>query len=170
MNGISAAFEREARLVEAAVALLRRPDHEMQIVVLNKALFYLDLLWYRDHGELLTKNPYIAMPQGPAIAGFERKLVKALETKNLAVQTTKAVGPYTAKPMKLVGDQADFHFKYLDKEALDMVSHVANALKPHTSTRLSEFSHENAAWLAAREQAQQGGPTRQSTWILPSSS
>ena len=49
--------EKSERLIEAAAAILNAaPDHRLNAVVLNKALFYLDLASLRDRGELLIRS------------------------------------------------------------------------------------------------------------------
>ena len=58
--------EKSERLIEAAAAILNAaPDRRLNAVVLNKALFYLDLASLRDRGETVTHNSYIALEKGP---------------------------------------------------------------------------------------------------------
>ncbi len=58
-------------------------------LLLNKALFYLDLYTLRDQGKLLTECEYIALPAGPTVASYERRLVRDLRTAGLAVQNER---------------------------------------------------------------------------------
>ena len=62
--------EKSERLIEAAAAILNAaPDRRLNAVVLNKALFYLDLASLRDRGETVTHNSYIALEKGLLATG-----------------------------------------------------------------------------------------------------
>lgn len=72
--------EKSRRLIEAACAVLHAaPDRSLNAVVLNKALFYLDLASLRDRGETITHNSYIALQNGPVVAKYPQRLIKPLE-------------------------------------------------------------------------------------------
>ena len=74
------ATESTNKLMEASMALLQgAPDSQLNIVVLNKALFYLDLIALRDFGRTITGERYVALPQGPMVADYARKIVHGEE-------------------------------------------------------------------------------------------
>ncbi len=76
---------KKQKLTDAAAAILRcAPNNELNIVVLNKALFYVDLVSLRDYGNTLTENTYIALENGPVVAKYQQRLVKPLAEARIA--------------------------------------------------------------------------------------
>jgi len=79
------------------MALLQgAPAGQLNIVVLNKALFYTDLLALRDFGQTITQERYVALPQGPVIDNYAGKIVRALDAAGLAEQIEVGL----AKPVR----------------------------------------------------------------------
>ena len=77
-------IEKSERLMEAAAAILNAaPEHRLNAVVLNKALFYLDLASLRDRGEPVTHNSYIALQNGPVVAKYQQRLIEQLESRGM---------------------------------------------------------------------------------------
>jgi uncharacterized phage-associated protein len=156
MTGYAQGPERVDRIVEAAMAILQAaPGQELNIVVLNKQLFYLDLHCLAETGQTATGSPYIALEKGPVIAGYQRKLVDALRERNLAAQRKEAVGDYEAKPVKVLKPFASY--RYLDTRAIEAVKQIAAQFQRWSSTQVSRFSHDNAGWATAWETFQSGG-------------
>lgn len=143
--------EQSRRLVEAAVALLDAAGGKMNITVLNKALFYLDLIALRDDGETMTGTKYVALKQGPVVANYEKKLVKALARAGYAQQFEEGL----AKPIQLV-ERPD-RYEHITDEDLSRIAKVAKVIGRMKSTEASDFSHKNPAWQRAeREGVAQG--------------
>ncbi len=147
--------ELAARLVEAATALLfAAPRHEMQITNLNKALFYLDLVALRDHGDTVTHQTYIALKQGPVVANFEKRLVAELEARQLARQTQRGA----SKPLVLTGQPVEPYHTAMDTET---VARVAAYFAEKTAKEASDYSHENPGWrIAWNDGAGASGPPK----------
>lgn len=138
--------EKTMRLLEAASALLESaPSRRLNIVVFNKALFYLDLLALRDFGHTATGSTYLALPMGPVVAKYEKRLVKALTNAGIARQVTDGM----AKPVELVSPLSEYH--HLTPEERKYASAIAASVGKHTSADVSEFSHENLGWRHAFE-------------------
>lgn len=135
--------ERNA-LVEAAAKLLEAAGGRMPITSLNKALFYLDLFALRDLGASVTGQTYIALPAGPVVAKYEKRLVDALEDAGLAQQD--ASEDSGAKPVCLV---AVAPTQLLSEPQLQLVRKVAAWASIRTPTALSNFSHLNDGWKSA---------------------
>ncbi len=148
--------EKCERLIEAASAVLNAaPNHRLNAVVLNKALFYLDLASLRDRGATVTGNTYIGLQQGPVVAKYPARLIGQLESRGIAKQISEWDG---SKPILLEASLS--HFQFLDSDAMILVSAVTTYFAEATSGRASEFSHENPGWrLAWNEYRRTGRPS-----------
>lgn len=148
--------EKSERLIEAASAVLNAaPDHRLNAVVLNKALFYLDLASLRDRGETVTGNTYIALEKGPVVAKYPQRLIGQLEARGIGKQISEWDG---SKPILL--ESLPQHFQFLDSETLILVAAVTEFFARQTSSRASDYSHDNPGWeLAWNESRRTGKPT-----------
>ncbi|MCB1745201.1 MAG: SocA family protein [Gammaproteobacteria bacterium] len=132
------------RVTEAAMAILQAtPLRQLGITVVNKALFYADLCALRDLGETMTGSGYIALPQGPVVNHYERSLVKSLEHLGLAEQTTEG----WEKP--LVVRRSLRTFETLTDDQVGIAELVSRKIQGKSATWVSEYSHENDAWITA---------------------
>ncbi len=137
--------EKQQRVVEATVALLdAAPDRRMNAVTLNKALFYLDLACLRDFGETVTQNTFVALDFGPVVAKYPQRVFKPLEANGLAKQLDQWDG---AKPLELQKTlpRPDFLNEPRRELAEQVGAHFANL----SSSKASDFSHDNPGWQLA---------------------
>jgi len=145
--------EKSERLIEAASAVLNAaPERRLNIVVLNKALFYLDLASLRDCGETITHNAFIAMQHGPVIAKYAKRLIGQLEGLGIAKQISQWDG---SQPIVL--ESCRPHFNFLDSDAMILAFAVTNFFADASSRQASEYSHENAGWKRAWCESQRTG-------------
>lgn len=144
----------DARLREAAMAALQAVGGEMQIVNLNKALFYIDLFALRDFGHTITGSEYLALPKGPVVKGYERHLVKGLARAGLAVQDPRPDG--FGKPMRVT--KAIEEFETLTEDMLKIIHDVSKAVVKRTAGTVSDFSHKNIGWKIAYGDGRAGTP------------
>jgi hypothetical protein len=141
------------KLMEASMALLQAtPDQQMNIVVLNKALFYLDLAALRDLGHVVTGQKYFALPMGPVLDKYDRRIVRDLNKAGLAEQIEDGM----AKPMRVVRKLE--HFELLTQPELELASDIARAINRFTSKAVSDLSHKNPGWQLARDRTAAGRP------------
>jgi Protein of unknown function (DUF4065) len=139
------------KLVEASMALLQAsPEGQLNIVVLNKGLFYLDLMALRDLGRTITGACYVALPQGPVVDNYQQRIVRALESAGMAEQLE--VG--RAKPIRVKAPIEDF--KHLSESEVVLASGLSKKIASMTSTTMSDFSHKNEGWILARTNAVEG--------------
>lgn len=142
-------------LLAAAVEILRAaPGHALKTVLLNKALFYLDLCALRDTGQAVTDSAYIALEHGPVVARYDKRLVRALRDEGLAEQLETADA--LEKPIRLTADASmDTRLNpYVRRKAVEVARYFALL----SSKRASEISHRNPGWqLAYAAGAKQGG-------------
>lgn len=150
------ANEKSERLIEVAVAALNAaPNHRLNAVVLNKALFYIDLASLRDRGATVTANSYVAIQWGPVVARYSQRLIGQMESRGFAKQVSEWDG---AKPIVLETKPGPFRF--IDAETMVLVSDVVAFFADATSRRASDFSHENAGWqLAWNDYLRTGRPS-----------
>lgn len=135
------------KLMEAAMALLQAtPLQQLNIVVLNKSLFYLDLYALRDLGRVVTGQKYVALPQGPVVDQYKTRIVKSLSDAGLAKQLNS---DNLAKPMRVLTPLEQFHHMSADERLL--AKEVGEGLNRFTSTAVSTFSHANPGWIIARQ-------------------
>lgn len=141
------------KLMEATMAVLQSsPDRQLNIVVLNKALFYLDLYALRDLGQAITEQEYVALPQGPVVDGYRSAIIRPLTEAGLAEQ----LQVNKAKPVRVVKQLA--RWDHLSGTELSIAQQVGASFTPLTSTAVSRFSHENPGWRLAYRSYVPGGP------------
>jgi len=137
---------KRRRLLDAAASLLAAASGNcLNIVLLNKALFYFDLASLRDEGEVFTHNTYVAIELGPVIAKYPTKLVEALEKSGIATQSSFG----QAKPVTLLRRPPTEINGALDETA----KRIAKWICRMSSTAASDLSHENIGWRIARREA-----------------
>ncbi len=143
---------KKQKLTDAAAAILRcAPNNELNIVVLNKALFYVDLVSLRDYGNTLTENTYIALENGPVVAKYQQRLVKPLAEARIAEQVDRWDG---AKPLVLIDPQEPAEFL---SPHLDTIHRVTEHFSKLTSEAASDYSHLNPGWSIAWQSSGKSG-------------
>lgn len=138
---------KRKRLLEAAAAILAfTPEKRLNIVVLNKALFYLDLASLRDFGSPISHNTFIALRQGPVVARYDKRLVDALIEEGIANQ--ESLGD--AKPIVL--SHQPNHLDFIDSDSEQLVKTIAHWCSEKTSKEVSDFAHQNPGWEIAYQE------------------
>jgi hypothetical protein len=143
---VDAVNNKAERLKEATMAALQAVGGRMNMVNLNKALFYADLYALLRHGETITGHEYLALPMGPCVASYDKRIVRALVKAGLAEQLTDAGG--YGKPLQVVHPLDDF--PHLSQEQVDIVVKLALEAADATAKELSEHSHKNPGWILAK--------------------
>ena len=132
---------RKARLLEAAAAVLSgTPGGRLGAVLLNKALFYVDLMALRDFGQTVTRNEYLALPLGPVIMGYEKRLIRELDRADIATQGSDGL----SKPISLTRPFSDF--RHIAEHERDLGTRMGAAFAKKTAADISEYSHKNHGW------------------------
>src|SRR6185312_12238426 len=143
--------ERRARLVEAAMVVLRAAGGSLNTTPLNKALFYLDLASMIEIGEPATFASYLALPQGPVVADYPKRLVRALEDEGIAFQADEDDG---SKPVTLMAER---EVRFLSANQVELAKKVGAWARNKGAAWLSKYSHENEGWRLAWEAGLAGG-------------
>lgn len=143
--------EKHERLLEAASLLLSfAPNQTMKSVILNKALFYLDLAALRDLGRTISGNVYIALHQGPVVAKYDSRLMGALKNDGIATVTGKG----DAILVTLTNPAAPQHLRNEDRA---LAEKVADYFSQRSSAEASEYSHKNPGWRLAYRGGHEAG-------------
>lgn len=145
--------ERKQRIVEASWLMLRlAPAKRLNLVPLNEGLFYLDLCALRDLGLTFTKATYLALPYGPVVADYPRRLIQALEERGVA--RLEPAPEEIAKPIVLVtAPEVVYADTYIETKAAEVFEFVGRM----SSTAASDFSHKNPGWRLAYNTGLGGG-------------
>jgi len=117
-------------------------------VPLNKALFYFDLILLREAGETFTRNTYIALPQGPVVSNYEKRLLRDMPKLGLASLLNEQRGGYESKTLQLeegIGSE-------LPGALTELAGEVARKIGRVTAAQVSDFSHANPGWDLAIKQ------------------
>lgn len=146
MGASKPAEEKRERLLQAAVEILRAaPGHSLKVVLLNKALFYLDLCSLRDTGDTVTGNTYVALERGPVVADYPKRLVGALAKRGIAEQTTSESNLDKPVALKDPNTPETALNGYAKKKAHEVAGYFAKL----TSAKASRVSHSNPGWKLA---------------------
>ncbi|MEM9767805.1 MAG: Panacea domain-containing protein [Cyanobacteria bacterium P01_D01_bin.71] len=138
---------KRKRLLEAAAAILAfTPEKRLNITVLNKALFYLDLTSLRDFGSPISHNTFVALEQGPVVAKYPQRLVNALVEEGIANQESFE----DAKPVVL--NCLPSHLDFIDSNLEKLVQNIARWFSEKTSKEASDFAHQNPGWMLAHQE------------------
>lgn len=119
------------------------PEQQLNITVLNKALFYLDLAALRDFGKTVTGAKYIALENGPVVAQYDKKLVRDLAKLGLVTENTVGL----SKPLRVA--QPLDSFPALTDQVVEMATQLGSKFAAATSTSVSQRSHKNHGWIYA---------------------
>lgn len=142
---VPGAQPKSERLKQAVMAALQAAGGTMQIVNLNKALFYVDLVALRDFGATLTGQEYLALENGPVVMNYDRRIVETLVNAGCAVQEQDPSG--YGKPLRVTAPMDEF--TALSDDELKLVRSVAKYVVKQTAKSLSDLSHNNPGWRLA---------------------
>lgn len=123
------------------------PGGQLNIVVLNKALFYADLLALRDLGHTITRQDYVALPQGPVVDSYKTTIIAALQSAGWAEQMQTVS---MAKPLRVLRPLETFD--KLNGSETNIATVMGQSFTNFTSTLVSSYSHANPGWIAARRE------------------
>ncbi|MEQ8819820.1 MAG: Panacea domain-containing protein [Sumerlaeia bacterium] len=131
----------------------------MNIVLLNKALFYFDLHCLMEDGQVFTEHRYVALEHGPVLGEYERKLVKKLAKHGIATQESDG----RAKPIKLLHEAEETS---LSVEQRDLARRLGKKFAAMTSQEASDYSHLNLGWEMAWKEGLGGNPPQRGAAII----
>ena len=105
---------------------------------LNKALFYVDFLHYKNHGKSLTGSRYVALDYGPCPDKFQ-ELFSLLIKKNILTKTSE----YNLK------SNEKLDISIFDDLEWETIRTIDEFVKKNGSRKIYDFSHEEKAYQKA---------------------
>lgn len=115
--------------------------------VLYKLLYFIDFDYYEKHGKSITGLTYVRNHFGPTPTRSFVDVVKQMESSGeLEIITTKYFNNTQKKYLPVT--KSDLHG--LNAQELQHINETLNRLGDKTAAELSELSHYDMPWLAAK--------------------
>lgn len=118
---------------------------EVWTTKMNKLLFYIDFMSYRERGIAITGLSYRAIDFGPVPERWERVYSQFDEIR----QEVRAVGEYEGNVLKASARADETLF---DEDELQIMAQVCERLGKCSSRQVSELSHQEKAWLECHDE------------------
>ncbi len=114
---------------------------------INKYLWYMDFLSFKEHTVSISGSNYVHLPYGPVPNGYEfilgSMLSKSIDKEEIEF-TNDIVGElYTAK--------AESNLSNFTDEEINIMDYVINRFRDYTATELSKYSHKEKAYKTTEE-------------------
>lgn len=132
------------RLKNIMLYILNRCN-DMWYTKMNKILFYIDFISYREHGMAVTGLSYRALDYGPVPDRWDRVYS---EFPEISQELCKA-GDFDGTILR-TDTKADT--SALSSEELDIIDTVCTNFGQKTAREMSRISHDETAWLKYKEQ------------------
>lgn len=113
---------------------------EMWVTKMNKLLFYIDFVSYRERGMAMTGLAYRAIDYGPVPERWQKVYSEFDEIS----QEPCDMGEYEGQILVAKANADD---GILSEEELSIIDAVCDRLKDFSSRKVSDLSHEEKAWL-----------------------
>lgn len=117
---------------------------EMWVTKMNKLLFYIDFVSYRERGMAMTGLAYRAIDYGPVPERWEKVYSEFDEIG----QEPRDIGEYEGQVLIAKAKAED---GVLSEEELSIIHAVCDELKDCSSCKVSEISHNEKAWIENHE-------------------
>ena len=119
---------------------------EVWYTKMNKLLFYIDFVSYREHGMAISGLTYRAIDYGPVPEKWDRVYSQFDSIR----QEPRSIGDYDGSVL-LTEQKADTNV--FTEQELKVISYVCNTFKNCSSRELTEISHKEEAWTLFHRQA-----------------
>jgi hypothetical protein len=114
---------------------------------LNKQLFYVDFLAYRQWGEPVTDQRYQKLPYGPAPRGL-KPVVETLLAEGLCASASRSHHGYEQKRLMALREP---DVSVFSPQELELIHQVVSDLRTSSAREVSDLSHEFIGWQLAEE-------------------
>lgn len=140
-NGYSATLLTR---LKAILLMVLQESGEVFCTKMNKLLFYIDFLSYRQRGMAMTGLGYRAIDFGPAPDRWDRVFSEFDEIQ----QVPRPMGEYEGTAL-VAGTMPEENI--LSNAEKDIIRAVCSRFKDYSSREISAISHEEPAWILYHE-------------------
>lgn len=134
------------KLKNVMIAILER-SKEVWCTKMNKLLFYVDFLSYRERGMSMTGLTYRAIDYGPV----PEKWNKVYSQFDDIQQVLQQIGNYEGT---ILQTKSHIDNEVLTEEEIKIIDIVCNKFGNYSSQAISTISHEESAWKNHYQQAE----------------
>ena len=113
---------------------------------LNKLLYYLDFLNYRDRGESVTGDEYYHMQYGPVPSSVETVMGALCESGKLEV----AGEPFGEVTRKIYKGKEKPNITVFSKEEQQLLADICKEFKDYDTDKIIAQTHLEAPWFYSR--------------------
>lgn len=117
-------------------------------VMLNKALFYIDGLYFLKYGTQISSFKYVRQGQGHTVSPSQFMPLRTKMIDEGSAKIEEIPGLFGTTQKKLIPIKASKKSVFNAKELAVMNSVIADCTK-HTAKELSDFSHKEIGWQLA---------------------
>ena len=116
---------------------------------LNKLMFYIDFLAYRELGYSITGAVYVKLPYGPVPDGFQTAL--ELMEENGSINIAEIYPQEGDAATYIIHSSKPVHNINLGEEEKKIIASVITRLGTKKASELSKISHEELAYIQTQE-------------------
>ena len=113
---------------------------------LNKYLWYMDFLNYKNTLKSITGLRYIRYTYGPIIEGKNYELILNLDSK-----FEKEDREINYNIRTKIHSKNNYDLSLFSKDEIKVIDEVIELLKDKTATNISDLSHEEIAWIETKD-------------------
>ena len=127
-------------IIENIISYIANEVTNLTITSLNKYLWLIDMISFRERAIAITGLTYQKQQFGPTIADQRYKEISLLDDKYLREDYEDELGSKT-----LIKSNKNFELSGLRKEEIEVVNRVINFLKDKSVSEISELTHKELA-------------------------
>lgn len=113
---------------------------------LNKYLWYIDFVNYKNNLQSITGLRYARFTYGPIIEGKNYGLILYLDNK-----FEKEIKEINYNEIVKIKSKNNYDLSLFSKDEIKVIDEVIELLKNKTVTKISDLSHEERAWIETKD-------------------
>ena len=133
-------------LLENVISYIASKVKNLTITSLNKYLWFIDCLTFKEMGVSITGLTYVKEQFGPTIISKKYYDIASLEDKYKRVDVEDETGTKT-----YIVSKNNYNLSNLSKREIDIIDDVINLLKDKKVTEISELSHKQDGWKKTKK-------------------
>lgn len=128
-------------VIENIISYIANEVNNLTITSLNKYLWFIDMISFRERDIAITGLTYQKQQYGPTIAEQRYKEISLLDNKYLREDYEDELGTKTR-----IKSNKNFELDNLRKEEVQIIKRVVEFLKDKSVSEISELTHQENAW------------------------